>query len=352
MPLLSQIFDRHVFVDLETTGLDPAVDEVIELGAVFVEDGVPVRRISKLFSASSPLPLAIHRLTGLSDADLAGQPRFASFEDELARALSGYTVVAHNAAFEQSFLADVLERVQAPVLDSCEVLHYLFPELESHSLEAAIRWAKVGTKAAHRALQDCEDTFAVLAHAISLCEGGARADDLADLLLCLDPSSGELQLAQREAGEALDEDDDPSPVVRLLRALHRHALAHPPPLELKPVDRFLPARAERRRSGPAPKRPESDEQPVAPDHRRGSPGGARAEGRARSERRGVRRPAAAARDGRPRSPSCSPRARRSRSRPAPAPASRSGTSRRPRCSRPATAGGWGSRPTPRRCRTS
>ncbi len=68
----AELFTRHVFLDLETTGLDPRVDEVIELGALFFENGQEVRRIARLYSPSRPLPITIRRLTGIDDALLDG----------------------------------------------------------------------------------------------------------------------------------------------------------------------------------------------------------------------------------------------------------------------------------------
>src|SRR6185369_5231635 len=160
---MQALFTHHVFVDLETTGLDPGVDEVVELGALFVEQGQVVKRLDRLFSSRAPLPLTIRRITGLTDEDLRGQGAFTDYQEALRRELEGWTVVAHNAPFEQSFLGDLLQDIGAPVLDSCELLHYLYPELESHSLEALVSWAGVSDRAAHRAIRDCEDTFAVLA---------------------------------------------------------------------------------------------------------------------------------------------------------------------------------------------
>ena len=85
----AELFTRHVFLDLETTGLDPRVDEVIELGALFVEKGQVVDRYAQLFSASRPLPLTIRRLTGIEDAMLAGQPRLGQELPELRERLAG-----------------------------------------------------------------------------------------------------------------------------------------------------------------------------------------------------------------------------------------------------------------------
>ena len=230
-------YQQYVAFDLETTGLNPDTDEVIEVGALFVDQGQVVRRISRLFRPSVSLPLAIRRLTGLDDAALVDQPPFSEFVDELSDALRGWTVVAHNAWFERSFLAEILERIEAPVLDSCELLHYLYPELDSHSLESVVRWAKVSDRAAHRALKDCEDTFAVLCHALGQCVADGRAEDLAEVLGALAPEADPRQ-------PSLLEGEHP-PVVELLLALHQQARASPAALTLKPDSPFLPAPDER-----------------------------------------------------------------------------------------------------------
>ena len=199
----AELFTRHVFLDLETTGLDPRVDEVIELGALFFENGREVNRIARLYSASRPLPITIRRLTGIDDAMIAGKPRFGSDMAELREALTGWTVVAHNAPFEKGFLPDLLGPIRAPVLDSCELLHYLHPELSSHSLESMLRWAGQKPRTAHRVVTDCLATHAVLVHALDGCIRDGRADDVADLLATLDPRPrAALRLAQAEAGEA------------------------------------------------------------------------------------------------------------------------------------------------------
>ncbi|MBI3182655.1 MAG: exonuclease [Myxococcales bacterium] len=246
MPGCADLFSRHAFVDLETTGLDPSKDEVIEVGALFVERGEVVGRLSRLCRASKPLPLAIRRITGIEDADLKAAPPFAELFPTLKSSLAGWTIVAHNAAFEESFLAGLLGEIRAPLLDSCELLHYLYPELESHSLEAVIRWAKVGDHAAHRALLDCEDTFACLCTALGRCIEEGRGDDLEDLLAILSPAgphSGEPELGSAK----------PEPLIGLLSGLLELCRKNPPPLELKEPSRNLPAPPGRTRLTPVEK---------------------------------------------------------------------------------------------------
>src|SRR5688572_16596872 len=114
--LWAPLLHHHAFIDLETTGLDPSSDQVIEVGVVLVERGEVVRRVGQLLRPSSPLPVIIRRLTGLDDALLASQPSFGEYRAELATLLKGWTIVAHNAAFERAFMDGLLEELGAPVL--------------------------------------------------------------------------------------------------------------------------------------------------------------------------------------------------------------------------------------------
>lgn len=258
----AELFTRHVFLDLETTGLDPRVDEVIELGALFFENGQEVRRIARLYSPSRPLPITIRRLTGIDDELLAGKPRFGSDLEELREALAGWTVVAHNAPFEKGFLPKLLGPIRAPVLDSCELLHYLHPELSSHSLESMLRWAGHKPRTAHRVVTDCLATHAVLIHALDGYIREGRADDVADLLSTLDPRQRSvLRLAQIEAGETetgAEEVSEERPLVALLTRLWEACRATPVALKLETTGGFLAGRSDRLRAGGAKAPPEPE----------------------------------------------------------------------------------------------
>lgn len=151
-------FERLCFIDIETTGLDPSSDAVLEVGLVFVVDGEVVERAQWLIKSPKPVPAFITALTGLSGDE--GRSSFAEIEPELRTAITGWTLVAHNAEFERSFLRETL--AQSAVLDSWAVAMLLYPELEGHSLDALVRWLGVGRAARHRALDDAEDTFRML----------------------------------------------------------------------------------------------------------------------------------------------------------------------------------------------
>lgn len=97
-----------LFVDVETTGLDPSKDEIIELAMVpfrYSLDGTIVdvgEAFDRLREPSAPIPASITALTGISDEMVAGQ---RIDPDEVTQfALSAAVVIAHNAAFDRKFL--------------------------------------------------------------------------------------------------------------------------------------------------------------------------------------------------------------------------------------------------------
>lgn len=151
------LLPRHCFIDIETTGLDAASEEIVEIGAVFVEAGVVVARRQWLVRPTRTLAPMIAALTGLTDAELATAQPLSALRDEVAAALEGWSLVAHNGNFERSFLGELI--AAHALLDSCELAQLLFPDRPSHSLDALVKWLGVGAGARHRAVDDAEDTF-------------------------------------------------------------------------------------------------------------------------------------------------------------------------------------------------
>src|ERR1700722_14683541 len=93
-----------VFVDLETTGGSAAHDRITEVGLVRVTNGELVEEWSSLVNPQRPIPAYIEEFTGISNAMVAGAPRFAEIADARRREIRGAVFVAHNARFDYSFL--------------------------------------------------------------------------------------------------------------------------------------------------------------------------------------------------------------------------------------------------------
>ncbi|MGX1768657.1 exonuclease domain-containing protein [Dietzia sp. NPDC055340] len=156
-----------VVVDVETSGMTPAVDRVLSVAAVVVDDdGEVVEEFTSLLNPGvDPGPVHVH---GLTPALLAGKPRFEDIAPELTRVLEGRTVVAHNATFDASFLAAEARRVglEPPLTQYVCTLDF------AGRLHLSTRDLKLATLAEHfgveqRSAHDAHDDALVLAGVFS-----------------------------------------------------------------------------------------------------------------------------------------------------------------------------------------
>jgi DNA polymerase-3 subunit epsilon len=98
-------------IDFETTGLDPSVDRVLEMGIVCFDDGELVSRHNWLVDPGIPVPEEARKIHGITDEDLENAPRFEEIFPEIVGLLSGRLPVAYNATFDKRFLHAELERL-------------------------------------------------------------------------------------------------------------------------------------------------------------------------------------------------------------------------------------------------
>lgn len=110
--------DTYVCIDLETTGLDPARDQVIELGAVRFRGGAPLETFSALVNPGCSLPPVVSRLTGLRDEDLREQPVLSEVLPAFIRFLEDEPLVGHNIQFDLGFLTRAAAGQGLPLADS------------------------------------------------------------------------------------------------------------------------------------------------------------------------------------------------------------------------------------------
>ena len=155
------IRDRFVAIDLETTGLNPAEHEIIEIAWVRFERGVIVESFSSLVRPKQPIPHRITELTGISDDEVASAPSIEEVLPEVLEALSGRTVVAHNASFDRGFLETAASRMGLAVMDvawvdSLEAARRAWPGLASYSLSHLRHWLGLPLDQEHRALSDAK----------------------------------------------------------------------------------------------------------------------------------------------------------------------------------------------------
>jgi len=105
MSLLKHInLDNFVVLDLETTGLDPTNDQVIEIGAIRFTDGKESETFETFVNPGIPIPDFITKLTGITDEDVKDSQPFADRFDELIDFIGDSTLIGHQVNFDCSFL--------------------------------------------------------------------------------------------------------------------------------------------------------------------------------------------------------------------------------------------------------
>ncbi len=160
-------FDNFVAIDFETTGLDPKVCEIIELGAVRYENGVIVEQYSMLINPGSEIPPEITALTGINDAMVEDSPSIDDALDEFLKILDKAPwLVGHNVAFDLGFLKPHLTKqkalkYEARVMDTGVLARILYPRLPRYSLRSLSDYFVIKRKRAHRSLDDALATSAI-----------------------------------------------------------------------------------------------------------------------------------------------------------------------------------------------
>lgn len=161
---------RAVLLDTETTGLDPALGHrVIEVAAIELSNDLPTEQFFHcLLDPGRPIPPEATAIHGLSDADLAGKPRFADVAEELLTFLGNDPIIAHNAPFDFAFLDAELALCSLPMLDRKRMIDTLalakslFPGM-TNTLDALCRRFTIdlSARSSHNALLDCRLLAAV-----------------------------------------------------------------------------------------------------------------------------------------------------------------------------------------------
>lgn len=146
----------YVALDLETTGLDPDHDEIIEVGAVrFTEAGV-LDTYQTFVNPRRPLSARIQRLTGIQPSDLERAPSFAAIAREVEAFIGGDPVVGQNVQFDLEFLARRGVITRGPAYDTRDLAALLLPHLRRHNLRTIVEELLIEFPVQHRALEDAK----------------------------------------------------------------------------------------------------------------------------------------------------------------------------------------------------
>ena len=202
-----------VSFDLETTGLSPRVDRIIEIGAVKFDQNGLIDTYSTLADPQMPLSLLIQRLCGLRDPDLEGQPLPEEAVAGLALFSEGCTLVGHGVAFDMAFCSEILPEAFSGrvALDTAELARAVLPSAPSHSLEELSRSLDLLHDRPHRALSDARATWLLLERLVETAQALPLALRRRVRQLCAGSGwpSGEYLARQLEIATATPEVEGP-----------------------------------------------------------------------------------------------------------------------------------------------
>ncbi|MGE3278613.1 MAG: exonuclease domain-containing protein [Candidatus Altimarinota bacterium] len=148
-------FSSYVCLDLETTGLEPQICDVIEIAMIKVRDGKIVERMETF--VYTPLEISEHvsYLTGITAKDIEKAPDFIQLIPQIEAFIGEDPLVGHNIWFDWNFLIQKGVKIQKNQLwDTYTMSNILYPELPSHSLETNTKYFGIGHEDSHRAMAD------------------------------------------------------------------------------------------------------------------------------------------------------------------------------------------------------
>lgn len=155
------MYDTYVSIDLETTGLNPKRDRIIEIGAIRVEQGEITKEFSSFVNPGRKLEERITELTGIRDEELANAPELEEVFPELLEFMGDLPLLGHRILFDYSFLkkAAVDRKVtfERSAVDTLQIARKYLPELPHRNLEYLCRYYEIPHHA-HRALEDAKAT--------------------------------------------------------------------------------------------------------------------------------------------------------------------------------------------------
>jgi DNA polymerase III epsilon subunit-like protein len=145
-------------IDLEMSGFDPELDEILEIGFVFFtleQSGLNiVEQWTQVFRPSKPVHPKILGLTGISIDELTDAPLFSEHQEFLQTKLGEATIVGHSVKVDISFLEKAGLILQGKTIDTLELAQFILPTQHSYNLESLIHSFGIEPKGAHRALAD------------------------------------------------------------------------------------------------------------------------------------------------------------------------------------------------------
>jgi DNA polymerase III epsilon subunit family exonuclease len=151
---------EYVVVDVETTGRDPKMADLIEIAAVKVKRGKITDRWSTLVNPGRTI--VGHQVHGLTDADVKDAPTAREAAQQFQKFAGDALLVGHNVGFDLGFLEAAVgggfRFEPGTYVDSLTLAREAYPDLDKYTLTDLTRFFEIPLESSHRALPDAEAT--------------------------------------------------------------------------------------------------------------------------------------------------------------------------------------------------
>lgn len=151
--------DDYVVFDIETSGLIPNKDKIIEIGAVKYINNKKVDEIDYLIDPKINLEPIITKVTGLKDSDLKGKSSIEEVLPIFINFISDYPVIGHNISFDIDFINYNLRKIHKKeinnkVIDTLFLSRITIYDIKNHRLKTLKEYLKLDY-GSHRSICDC-----------------------------------------------------------------------------------------------------------------------------------------------------------------------------------------------------
>lgn len=149
----------EIVLDTETTGLDYTKEKMVEFAAVRLENGKIKDEFQTLINPEQHIRKSSIAIHGITSEMVADAPTEAEAMPKILEFIGDYPIVAHNAIFDYTFINEASLRtcgkeISNARVDTQQMFKEVYPDLDSHGLEALTKRFNVDLNNHHRAMAD------------------------------------------------------------------------------------------------------------------------------------------------------------------------------------------------------
>lgn len=166
--IVSKLNDYTV-IDIETTGLSPDLNEIIEFSGVKVRTGIIVDTFSVLVKPKWGIDCFITNLTGITNEMVENAPSIENIIENIIHFIGNDVIVGHNVNFDINFLYDNLYfcknlYLSNDYIDIMRLYRKIFPDIKNHKLKTLSKEFNKVNFPTHRSLSDCLATYELMTY--------------------------------------------------------------------------------------------------------------------------------------------------------------------------------------------